>query len=105
MKLFNSIRWFNISGYLSGLEKKFHVNKSIKKGYKTFIATYPNLEITKETVIEFETYFRNLMDLNLKNGHITSFGINSLAGGVIQIWFKTSFQQKNPEFVVVNLHK
>lgn len=105
MNLFNSIRWFNISEYLSGLEKKFHVNTSIKKGYKSFIASYPNLEITKETIDEFETYFQNLMNSNLKNGHITTFGINSLASGVLQIWFKTSFQQKYPEFVVVNLHK
>lgn len=102
---FNKLRRFNLTDYITSLERRFYISSQINNIHIHFQKENKSAYIDIPLGIEYEKQFHYLMRDLKANGKIYEFGINSIAIGVVQIWYKLSSHQKDPEFIVVNLHK
>lgn len=101
---FNRLLFFNSKNYLRQLELLYEVFTILEDGSFVFKIANQGKKVDSQLSKECELLFTSILKACQTHKKIATYGINALAIGVLQIWVKTSPNQHEPDYFMVNLH-
>ena len=105
MDIMSKLGDFNISLYITNMERTISVLSKIDKKTDYIKTTLSPGDLTKrETSDNIKYNYASLLSVLKETFVINDFGVNSLAIGLYQVWFKLDPFTEEPEFVFLNFN-